>query len=92
MKRVIKSILQGLEIEISEIAGKEERLLEAFQECREGRCSCPTDEYLKLDSLEIENSAGTISLRLKAKKGRKLNTTEIQKCLNYTDEKANSTK
>ena len=91
MKRVIKSISKGLVIELSEIAGKEERLLEAFQECREGRCSCPTNEYLKLDSLEIKNSAGTLSLRLKAKKGRKSNTTEIEKCLDYTDEKANST-
>ena len=91
MKRVIKSISKGLVIELSEIAGKEERLLEAFQECREGRCSCPTDEYLKLDSLEIENSAGTISLRLKAKKGRKLNTIEIEKCLDHTDEKVSST-
>lgn len=89
MKRIIKPNSQGLTIEVSEIEGKQERLLKAFQECREGRCSCPTDEYSKLDSLKVENSTGKISLRLKAKRGQKFNKTEIEKCLDHTDEQVN---
>ncbi len=91
MKRVIRPISEGLTIEISETAGKEEPLLKAFQECQEGRCSCPTDEYSKLDSLEVEKSNGNINLRLKAKKGQEFNKNEIEKCLDYADEQVDPT-
>ena len=88
MKHVIKSDSAGLSIQVSEFAGKEEGLLAAFQQCREGRCSCPTNEFSKLDSLEIENAAGRISLRLRARKGQQFDTAEIRKCLDHADEQA----
>jgi hypothetical protein len=80
---VIKPDLKGLTVEVSEIAGKEEDLLSEFQACREGRCSCPTDEYAKLDALEIEDQAGKISLRLRAKSGQEFDAAEIEKCLDH---------
>lgn len=72
-------------VRVSEIAGKEQRLRAEFQACREGRCSCPTDEYEKLGSLEIEKSAGKISLRLTAKSRQVFDSVEIQKCLNHDE-------
>ena len=89
MKHVIKSDSEGLIIEVYEIEGKEEDLLVEFQACREGRCSCPTDEYQKIDSLEIGNSAGKISLRLRAKSGRVFDESQIAKCLDHTETKLN---
>jgi len=85
MKRKVKPNPEGLTVEVSDIAGKEEGLLKAFQECRNGCCSCPTDEYLKLDSLEIGHSVGKISLRLKAKTGQELDSAEIERCLDHTE-------
>ena len=90
MKYEIESNTEGIAIEVSEIEGKGKRLLKAFQECQEGRCSCPTDEYSKLDSLKIEQSEGKLSLQLKAKKGQKFNTTDIEKCLDHTDKQVGS--
>ena len=60
MEKEIKADADGLNIEITEIQGKEKQLLEAFQECQEGRCSCPTNEYSKLESLEIKQTDGRI--------------------------------
>jgi hypothetical protein len=76
-----------LTVEVSEIEGKEEHLLTEFLACKEGRCSCPSDEYKKLDSLEIDHLAGTIRLRLSAKSGQAFDKTEIEKCLDHTETK-----
>ena len=87
MKHTIKSNSKGLTIEVSDIAGKEEQLLDEFQACQDGRCECPTDEYKKLDTLKINDSAGKIGLQLKAKSGRVFDEAEIEKCLEHTKRK-----
>ncbi len=91
MKQVIKPDTQGLTVEVSEIAGQQDRLLTEFQACQEGRCSCPTDEYAKLESLEIDESSGRIRLRLKAKAGQAFDRGEIERCLNHTARKLDQT-
>ena len=77
----------GLAIRIKDVKGKKEKLLQAFQECQEGRCSCPTEEYKKLDSLKIEHGDETIELHLIAKQGARIDKAEINKCLDYTAER-----
>ena len=42
-------------------------LLEAFAECHEGGCSCPTDEYLKVATMEVRPTEDRIAIRLEAK-------------------------
>lgn len=73
-----------INIEITEAKGKQGKLLAAFQDCQEGHCTCPTQEYSKLDSLEIENDEDTIRLKLKSKPDAKFDESEIGKCLEYT--------
>ncbi len=42
MKYQIKEQETHVKIESDELKGKQKRLLEAFQECKGGRCTCPT--------------------------------------------------
>lgn len=84
MKYRIESKGNETNIKISNTKGKQKKLLDAFQECREGRCSCPTEEYLKLNSLEIENDENSIRLKLRSKPGKQIDKKEISKCLEYT--------
>ena len=84
MKYKIESTKNEIHIEVSEIKGKQEKLLEAFQECQEGRCTCPTQEYSKLDSLEIETNEDISKLKLISKPDVKFDNSEISKCLEYT--------
>jgi hypothetical protein len=90
MKYQIAKKPGSLEIEVSGVEGKEKQLLEAFRECKEGRCACPTQEYAKLDALELNQSSGTINLTLKAKKGVEFDQAEIQRCLDHTKERVKS--
>jgi hypothetical protein len=82
---------QGLEIHIRELEGKKDQLLEAFEECSEGRCTCPTQEYQKMERLEIAGSDDTIELSIKAKEGEEINAAEIEKCLKYTEQRVAET-
>jgi hypothetical protein len=71
-------------IELTEVAGRQAELLDAFGECQEGRCSCPTDQYLKVATMEVEAADDRIAIRLQAKPGTSLDTAEIAACLDYT--------
>jgi hypothetical protein len=74
----------GIDITVADVKNDKQRLLDAFRECQEGRCSCPTDEYKKLDALEIAQQGEDIQLHLKSKAGETIDKSEIEKCLNYT--------
>lgn len=71
-------------IELTDVGGRQEELLEAFGECQEGRCSCPTEEYLKVAAMEVRPAGDRIAIRLEAKPGTSLDTSEIAACLDYT--------
>ena len=89
MKYKSESDENNLSVRISDIGANRDELLKAFQECQEGRCSCPTDEYAKLDSLAIEQAGDDVQLRLKSKPGARLDEKEIDKCLAFTRDRVN---
>lgn len=84
MKYKINQNENGIDISVDEVKNDKQKLLEAFRECQEGRCSCPTEEYKKLDSLEIEQNGDGIQLRLKSRQGEMIDKAEIEKCMDYT--------
>lgn len=84
MRYKIETDKNRVDIEVTETGGKQDKLLAAFQQCQQGRCACPTREYSKLESLEIEADEDSIRLKLESKPGEKFNESEIGKCLEYT--------
>ena len=87
MKYKIDENSSGIDISVTDAKNDKQKLLEAFRECQEGRCSCPTEEYSKLVSLEVAQEGDAIQLRLKAKDGEVIDKSEIEKCLSYTAER-----
>ena len=87
MKYKVDQKKGGIDIKVADVGNDKQKLLEAFRECQEGRCSCPTDEYKKLESLEIAQNGGEIQLHLKSKAGETIDKAEIEKCLCYTAER-----
>jgi hypothetical protein len=78
----------GVAIEITGVGERRDGLLAAFGECAEGRCSCPTNEYEKLEAMDIQPAADAVAIHLQAKAGTTLNPDEISRCLDYTVERA----
>ncbi len=87
MEAEIKKIENGIEIDVTDLGGKKDQLLEAFLECSEGRCTCPTNEYEKLAALDVIDSGDAIQLSLTAKPDEQIDTAEIEKCLEYTKQR-----
>ena len=74
----------AVSIELTDLAGRQEQLLEAFRECQEGRCTCPTDEYRKVASMDVDADRDRIAIRLASKPGQRLDSSEIDACLDHT--------
>ncbi len=84
MEADIKKTDSGIEIDVTALEGKQAELLEAFQECSEGRCTCPTEEYKKMAALEVTEGDDLIQLSIVAKDGQVIDPGEIEKCLEHT--------
>ena len=74
----------SVSIEVTGVAGQEQELLEAFGECQAGQCSCPTGEYQKLASMDVQHAGDVIRIRLEPKAGQVLDTRLAAACLDYT--------
>jgi Co/Zn/Cd efflux system component len=77
-----------LDIKIEGTGEKQKEILEAFGECQAGRCTCPTTEYQKLESLQVEATGDSIKLQLRPKAGTQFDLSEIEQCLQHTVTKA----
>jgi hypothetical protein len=71
-------------IQVTQAGGTQHLLLKAFQECAEGRCSCPTNEYEKVASMQVDGSEDGIEITLEAKPGTDFDVAEIARCLDHT--------
>jgi hypothetical protein len=81
----------AVSIDVTEAGRHQQQLLEAFGECQAGDCACPTNEYEKLASMEVEQTGDSIRIRLQAKPGEEIDTSEIEACLDYTTAKVAET-
>jgi hypothetical protein len=66
------------------VAGRQRQLLEAFQECRSGCCTCPVGEYQKVAGMQVTEAVDGITLHLQARPGTRFDTGEISACLDHT--------
>ncbi len=88
MKHKISTREDGIEIRISDVQEKQPELLQSFELCQKGQCDCPTDQYDKLEQLDIQSFGNEIRLNLKAREGEKFDGREIEKCVDFTIKKA----
>lgn len=83
-RREMHTIIKNNEQVLIQIQNPKDKMLDSINECKEGRCGCKTDEYKKIDKMEISENKETISITLTPKAGEDINTSEIEKCINYT--------
>ena len=81
--RIAKSPESTVAIEVSEVGAQQDRMLAAFASCQAGQCSCPTDEYRKLESMSIDRGQDDITVRLEPKEGESFDLSQIAACLDY---------
>ena len=83
----IKSTQAGssLVVNIEDVADKKV-ILETIQGCADGSCACSTDEYQKVESMQILPGANSIQLNIEVKAGEIIDPNCISECLAPTIE------
>ena len=74
----------GIDIHARGVARQVSELLESIQQCQEGQCGCPTDQYTKLSAIDIERGQDEVRVRLHPLPGERLDPDQITACLDYT--------
>lgn len=74
----------GISVELTDIGDSQNELLAALGDCQSGSCSCPTNEYEKVEAMDLDPTEDGIAIRLHAKPGQEFDTEEIAICLEYT--------
>ena len=81
----------GLTIRLTETGTGTDQLLGLLQECQEGRCDCPTDEYEKVSSLSVErHDDDVVMMQLRSKPGERLDESGVRACIQHTIDKTRS--
>ena len=84
MAYTIKKEKNKVTIDVNDIEGKQDKLLKNFNKCKEGSCECPTNEYSKLEGLEIATEVDKITLTLTVKENENLDEQDLSNCLDYS--------
>ena len=74
----------GVSIELSRVGGNQAQILDALQDCQQGRCTCPTQEYEKLESMQVTAGTDRMEIVLKPHADARFDVAEIAACLDYT--------
>ena len=72
---------QGLQIKLLEVGSNKDQLLESFGACATGDCACSTDEYEKVESMDIVEGDGSITINVKSKIGETIDPSCVTDCL-----------
>ena len=87
MKYKIYRADETIKISVTDIKEKSGEVLKAFQDCKDGKCSCKSSEYEKVESFEVKTNSSGVELSIKAKNDEVIDSGEIENCLQHTKEK-----
>lgn len=69
-----------LVVELKNISDKDD-VIEMLQSCAEGACSCSSDEYTKVETMQILSGPSSIQLNISVKAGEFIDVNCISECL-----------
>jgi hypothetical protein len=73
----------GLGVQIDDVSGQEQAVVQQILQCRQSAWACPSGECLNIGSIEKRVEAGRVFLTLTARPGAELNASGIEECLGY---------
>ena len=79
---------EAVEIHVQDAGERAPQVLASLQECQEGRCGCPTDQYDRLASIEVGGGDAELTVHLTPRPGEHLDPDELRACMDYTLESA----
>jgi len=70
-------------IELTGVAGRQQRVLQALNECQRTVCGCTDDQTLSRAEINVRAGANDMRIRLKGKDGLRFEAAAIYRCLRH---------
>lgn len=86
----ITSKPEGVTIELSGMGEEKSVFLDAFSGCESGECACASDEYAKVESMQVHDLGNAITVNVLTKEGESIDPSCITDCLTSIQEQATS--
>lgn len=70
-------------IELTGIAGRQQRVLQALNECQRTACGCKDDALPRRAEINVRAGANDMKIRVKSRDGLRFEAAVIYRCLRY---------
>jgi hypothetical protein len=78
-----------VEIHVCQTGEHAPELLASLDDCQQGRCGCPSDQYDRLEDVTVHATPDELTIQLHPRAGERLDAGQLQTCLDYTIASAN---
>jgi hypothetical protein len=83
MKYRVEKQGDNISVQIDDVAGQEQVLLEAIRRCRQGAWACQSGECMNIGTMEERVERGSVFLTLIPRPGAQIDRAGIEICLRY---------
>lgn len=80
----------ALDISVEACGDAQTNLLKNFKKCQSGKCDCPSDQFDKIERIDIQTEPERIHMRLEPKAEVKLDVDEVDQCLTWSKDQVPS--
>ncbi len=81
MRLQVRELGDEVHIEVTGVAGRQERVLQALTECQRGLCAVPHGEALPSGDVSVRAGSNEMRIRLKGRSGLHYEALSIYRCL-----------
>lgn len=83
MKYQVEKQGHNIRVQIDDVAGQEQVLLEAIRRCRQGAWACQSGECMNIGTMDERVAGGSVFLTLVPRPGVQIDLAGIEICLRY---------
>jgi hypothetical protein len=80
---------RDVEINVRQTGEHAPELLASLEDCQHHGCGCPSDQYDRLEDMTVHATLDELTIQLHPRAGERLDTGQLQTCLDYTIASAN---
>lgn len=75
----------GVTIQLFGVGADRAMLLDTFAGCADGTCACSSDEYGKVQSMDVQSDGDAITISVTAFPGQTIDPSCISECVDVTE-------
>lgn len=87
MRFTLKERKDHIQVRLSDVGNSANSFLKEFHTCRSGECTCNSEHFEDLESMEIQKTGSRLILNLYPKDGSSLQISQLRSLLDHSIQK-----